>query len=68
MAKALDASREGINKWESGANEPRGHRRQAYRHLLVGLAGMYGAKGDTRWLNHGQATGPTTEDSNRKGE
>ncbi|MFG2844235.1 helix-turn-helix domain-containing protein [Kitasatospora sp. NPDC048296] len=51
-AEAVDGvSRELFGRWESGAAEPRGRQREAYRYLLVGLAEIYGTEGDASWLN-----------------
>ncbi|MFD5616480.1 hypothetical protein [Kitasatospora sp. NPDC127060] len=55
QAQAAEAvggvSRELFGRWESGAAEPRGRQREAYRYLLVGLAEIYGTEGDADWLN-----------------
>lgn len=73
QAQAAEAvggvSRELFGRWESGAAEPRGRQREAYRYLLVGLAEIYGTVGDAAWLAPlPGAVNAATDETSGKGE
>ncbi|WP_348532820.1 transcriptional regulator [Kitasatospora sp. MAP5-34] len=50
VAKALQVRRETLERWETGATEPRSPKREAYLRLLAALAVRHGVQGDVRWL------------------